>query len=59
MFIPISLWGCTSKRFYWGLINVKTYMRISKCQKRVQDNFDNDKYVCECENPYGRVKTHF
>ena len=30
-----------------------------QCQKRVQDNFDNDKYVCECENPYGRVKTHF
>ena len=32
-------------------------MRISKCQKRVQDNFDNDKYVFECENPYKRVKT--
>ena len=31
-------------------------MRISKSQKRVQDNFDNDKYVFECENPYGRVK---
>ena len=28
-------------------------------QKRVQENFDNDKYVCEGENPYGRVKPHF
>ena len=28
-----------------------------KCQKCVTDNFDNDKYVCEGENPYGRVKT--
>ena len=27
--------------------------------KRVSENFDNDKYVCEGENPYGRVKTHF
>ena len=30
-----------------------------KCQKRATDNFDNDKYVYEGENSYGRVKTHF
>ena len=30
-----------------------------KCQKRVEDYFDNDKYVLEGENPHGRVKTHF
>ena len=37
----------------------KNRWESQKCQKRVQDNLDNEKYVCEFQNPYGRVKTHF